>query len=68
MKLIYATQFNPTASPPSCLRPSLLLLSCLGVKRDTGSSQPHSFHFAEERRGSEGNLSPKLSVLLAPYF
>lgn len=33
-----------------------------GVKRDTGPSQMHSFHFAEEHRGREGNLSPKLSV------
>lgn len=37
-------------------------------KRDTGSSRLHSFHFAAEQRGREGNLSPKSSVLLSPLF
>ncbi len=46
----------------------ILFLGLSEVKRDTGSSQMHSFHFTEEHRGREGNLSPKLSVCLSLYI
>lgn len=54
---------------PSILSLAITLFSgpVMG-ERDTASSPLHSFHFAEEERGREGNLSPKLSVHLSPYF
>lgn len=54
---------------PSILSLAITLFSGpVTGERDTASSPLHSFHFAEEERGREGNLSPKLSVHLSPYF
>lgn len=62
-RVIYTGLLNPAWSSLSCLQLHHSFSRPVWGKAITGSSRLHSFHFGEERRGREDNLSSKLSVL-----